>query len=34
MADSTWRFQYWFRDAAGGGANTNLTNGLDVTFCQ
>ncbi|HJO26712.1 MAG TPA: C25 family cysteine peptidase [Planctomycetota bacterium] len=31
---STWRFQFWFRDSAAGGANTNLTDGLEATFCQ
>ncbi|MAE28265.1 MAG: hypothetical protein CMJ87_04670 [Planctomycetes bacterium] len=34
LEGSTWRFQYWFRDSAAGGANTNLTDGLEATFCQ
>lgn len=32
-AGSTWHFQFWFRDTAGGGAGFNLSNGLSVTFC-
>ncbi|MBL8857512.1 MAG: hypothetical protein JNL28_03275 [Planctomycetes bacterium] len=28
-----WHFQYWFRDAQGGGSNFNLTDGLRVRFC-
>lgn len=28
-----WNFQFWFRDAAAGGSNFNLTNGLHVRFC-
>lgn len=27
------RFQYWYRNPAGGGAGFNLTDGLEVTFC-
>ena len=30
---STWRFQFWYRDNAGGGAGYNLSDGLAVTFC-
>lgn len=30
----TWNFQLWFRDPGDGNANTNLTNGLEVTFCE
>ncbi len=30
---STWRFQFWFRDLAAGGAGHNLSNGLAITFC-
>lgn len=30
---STWYFQFWFRDAAGGGAGSNFSDGLRVTFC-
>jgi len=32
-AGSTWNFQGWFRDPAGGGAGYNLSDGLEVTFC-
>jgi hypothetical protein len=28
----TWHFQGWFRDAVGGNATSNFTNGLTVTF--
>jgi len=31
-AGATWSFQYWFRDTHAGGAGTNLTDGLQVTF--
>ncbi len=30
---STWNFQYWYRDPAGGGSNFNLSDGLSITFC-
>lgn len=30
---STWRFQFWYRDPAGGGALFNLSGGLSATFC-
>ncbi len=30
---STWNFQLWFRDPPAGGARTNLSDGLTVTFC-
>jgi hypothetical protein len=30
---STWYFQFWYRDLAGGGAGFNLSNGLSATFC-
>lgn len=33
VADSTWYFQYWFRDPAGGGAGSNLTDALRMRFC-
>lgn len=33
-AGSTWHFQCWFRDAAGGGAGFNLSDGISVTFEQ
>lgn len=32
-AGSTWYFQYWYRDASGGPAGFNLSDGLAVTFC-
>lgn len=31
-AGSTWKFQFWFRDPAAGGAGFNLTDGLSVDF--
>jgi hypothetical protein len=34
LPGSTWYFQYWFRDPEGGGAGTNLTDGLRITFGQ
>lgn len=30
---SRWFFQLWYRDLPGGPAGSNLTNGLDVTYC-
>jgi len=30
----TWNFQFWFRDPAFGRAGFNLSDGLEVTFCQ
>jgi len=33
QAGELWRFQYWYRNPAGGGAGFNLTDGLAVTFC-
>jgi hypothetical protein len=30
---STWNFQYWFRDGKAGGAGSNLSNAVRVTFC-
>ena len=32
-ANSTWNFQYWYRDPAAGGTGFNLTDGLHVSFC-
>ena len=32
-AFSTWHFQLWYRDPAGGLAGSNTTSGLKVTFC-
>ena len=31
---STWCFQYWFRDAAAGGAGSDFSDGLRITFCH
>ena len=33
QAGETWRFQFWFRDPAGGFAGFNFSDGLAVTFC-
>ncbi len=33
LPDSTWYFQYWFRDPAGGGTGSNLTNAVRARFC-
>ena len=33
VADSTWNWQYWFRDPMGGGSAFNTTDGLEVTYC-
>jgi hypothetical protein len=33
FAGDTWYFQGWYRDPADGGAQYNLTDGLEVTFC-
>jgi hypothetical protein len=32
-AGSTWNFQFWYRDVAGGGALYNASDALHVTFC-
>ncbi len=32
-AGSTWNFQFWYRDPAGGPGGFNLSDGLTVTFC-
>jgi len=32
-ADSTWNFQFWYREAASAGGGFNLSNGLEITFC-
>jgi hypothetical protein len=29
-----WNFQFWFRDPAAGGATFNLSDALEVTFCD
>mgnify|MGYP000420898215 CR=1 FL=1 len=31
---STWNFQFWFRDPQGGQVGFNLTDALEVTFCD
>ena len=31
---STWNFQFWYRDPQGGAAGYNLTDALQVTFCE
>ncbi len=33
VVGSTWRFQFWYRDPAAGGAGFNLSDGLAATFC-
>ncbi|HEV8113123.1 MAG TPA: hypothetical protein VGR31_10135 [Planctomycetota bacterium] len=33
LAGSTWRFQFWFRDNAAGGAGMNLSDAAAVRFC-
>jgi hypothetical protein len=32
--DSTWNFQFWYRDPAAGSPTFNLSDGLEVLFCQ
>jgi hypothetical protein len=32
-ANSTWNFQFWYRDPAGGGSNFNLSDAVEVNFC-
>ncbi|GEM_PF-2546365 len=34
LPGTTWHFQAWYRDPAGGGAGHNLSDGLSVTFCD
>ena len=29
-----WNFQFWYRDPVGGGANFNLSDALEITFCE
>jgi len=33
VSDSTWNFQYWYRDPDHGGAFFNLSDGVEATFC-
>ena len=33
VPDSTWNWQFWFRDPMGGGAGFNTSNGLSVNYC-
>lgn len=33
-AGSTWYFQFWYRDPAGGGTGFNTSDSLEVTFCN
>ena len=33
LPGSTWYFQYWYRDNAGGGARFNVSDGLMASFC-
>jgi len=33
QAGEAWRFQFWYRNPAGGGAGFNLSDALLVTFC-
>ncbi|MBJ01260.1 MAG: hypothetical protein CMK00_00155 [Planctomycetes bacterium] len=32
-ANSTWNFQFWYRDPLAGGASFNLSNAFEATFC-
>lgn len=34
LPGSSWNFQYWYRDVAGGGAQFNFSDGLNVSFIQ
>jgi len=34
VAGQTWKFQFWYRNPAAGGAGFNLSNGLSVTVCN
>ena len=33
VANSTWNWQFWYRDPMGGGANFNTSDGLNVQYC-
>jgi hypothetical protein len=32
LGGSTWNFQMWFRDTAGGPAGSNLSNAVEMVF--
>ncbi|MCY2961169.1 MAG: hypothetical protein NTY35_13495 [Planctomycetota bacterium] len=34
LAGQVWKFQFWYRNPAAGGAGFNLSNGLSVTVCN
>ncbi|MCP3917651.1 MAG: hypothetical protein GY711_19060 [bacterium] len=34
LPGSTWNFQFWYRDAAGGPSGSNLSSAIEVQFCQ
>jgi len=34
QAGDVWNFQFWYRDPSGGGSGFNLSDGLEVPFCQ
>jgi hypothetical protein len=34
QAGEVWNFQFWFRDPLAGGATFNLSDALEVTFCN
>jgi hypothetical protein len=34
LPGATWKFQFWYRNPAAGGAGYNLSNGLSATFCN
>ncbi|MCP3914876.1 MAG: DNRLRE domain-containing protein [bacterium] len=33
-ANTTWNFQFWFRDPPAGGAGSDTSNGLEIRFCE
>jgi len=34
QSGETWEFQFWYRDPAFGGTGFNLSDALEVTFCN
>ena len=34
VSGSTWNFQFWYRDPAAGQSGFNLTNAVQITFCD